>query len=343
MPQPEAEPANFAGIFAVIVLYGMSVSDSPTYRSLVAVLEQRSRVRMELLLFDNTPGQPIPDDLPAWVHYVASPMNTGLATAYNLAADMAGARGYSWLLTLDQDSVLPPSILFEFARLATAHEEDARIAAIVPHILAGERTVSPNWFVRDTLPRWFARGYSGVPEEAVYAFNSGALVRLDALRKIGGYSPLFWLDNCDLYLFRRFEEFGMRVFIAGNLEIQHDFSMLNLGSKMSLTRYRNALEAGSAFCDLELGWLAGVEHTGILARRYLRQVIEKAPREIRRLTARMIGIRLFQSRARRLSDWRRVQQARIKGYGNADARFFTDEIAAILDEVADKGLDESEV
>ena len=74
--------------------------------------------------------------------------------------------------------------------------------------------------------------------------NSASLVRVEALQKIGGYSPLFWLDNADTYLYRRLEVAGLRVFVSGSIALQHDLSMMSIKTKMSLQRYRDSLESG---------------------------------------------------------------------------------------------------
>ena len=298
----------------------MELRESPTFRSLQVALANSSGVRTEILLYDNTPSGTLPEDLPANIRYVASTANTGLATAYNLAVRMAAEGGFPWLLTLDQDTELPENFLQEMGALASRYQADASVAAIVPRIVADSRVVSPYWYRRHTFPQWFAEGYSGLPARAVYAFNSGSLLRVAAIREAGGYSPLFWLDSSDIWLFRQFERQGLRMFVAGALRLQHDFSMSGKGGKMSLARYRNAVEAGSAFCDLELGRLAGIEHTGLLLRRYLKQVLTGEDGGLRAATRDVIAMRLFVPKQRRLAAWRRAQEQRIAGYGTEAPR-----------------------
>ncbi|MEK6396457.1 MAG: glycosyltransferase [Terriglobus sp.] len=300
-------------LYIVIVLYKMKPTASETFqtllRSLDAVAEEDLSYR--ILLYDNTPPPQPPTGLPNRVEYIASAANTGLADAYNLAISRAHEGGFEWLLTLDQDTDLPLDFirkLIDVAKICGARKE---IAAIVPHIRAGSRDVSPNWFAGGVWPRWFQRDYMGVPKQAVYAFNSGTSVRISSVESIGGYSPFFWLDYCDGYLYRQIERRGLKVYIAGHIHLQHDFSLLDVSNKMSLFRYRNSLEAGSAFYDIEMSWLAGYDHTLRLLMRYFKQTLRRESQEVRRATITVFLRRVFMSRKRRIQEWTDAQVQRI--------------------------------
>jgi GT2 family glycosyltransferase len=308
--QPDAAPVS---IFVVIVLYKTAPSQSATYRMLLeSIATVTSHIRVEVLLYDNTPGVP-PGALPDGVHYVASPANSGLSTAYNVATEWAARKHYTWLLTLDQDTSLPHDFLTRLSVIAAEQQRNHAIAAIVPQLSAGEKLLSP-WHTVWISPRYFPRSYNGLPKQPVYAFNSASLVRVEALQKIGGYSPLFWLDNSDTYLYRRLEVAGLRVFVAGSIPLQHDLSMMSIKSKMSLQRYRDSLESGGAFCDLELNWIYGLEQTGRLIRLYLSQVYRKREPEIKRITWSVIWSRMVRSKKRRIREWLAAQHARIASY-----------------------------
>ena len=296
----------------------MQPAASPTFqtllRSLAAPLAREPEVRV--LLYDNTPPPQAPTGLPDQVDYFASPVNVGLADAYNLAVGRARDEGFDWLLTLDQDTGLPVNFIEEMVKAAEACAIRPDVAAVVPHIRSGGRDVSPNWFVGGVLPRWFPRGYYGVPDKTVYAFNSGTLVRVSAVGIIGGYSRLFWLDYCDAYLFRQMARRRWKVFVAGTIHLEHDFSMLDVSKKMSLWRYGNAVEAGSAFYDLEMSWLAGLHHTFRLLGRYVKQLVRRESSQLRHTTAFILRQRLCVPRARRVSAWIESQQRRIAANGS---------------------------
>jgi glycosyltransferase involved in cell wall biosynthesis len=298
-------------ILAVIVLYKLAPQDSESYQSL---LQSAARLSFEALdlrivLYDNTPKSAEPHEFPSHVRYIASASNSGLATAYNLALQMALDQGYDWLLTLDQDTNLPFDTLALFLDALSEIDDHPYVAAVVPRIRASGRIVSPNYFVAGAWPRWFPSTFTGIPDKDVYAFNSGSLLRTAALRQVGGYSPWFWLDNSDSYIYRQLSKFGKRVYIAGALEVDHDFSMLNLQKRVSPERYRTILLSESAFWDLEMNELAGMERTAKLIGRFAKHLLRKDDPALRRLTTGAIRTRLFRTRRQRLADWRRSMEA----------------------------------
>ena len=303
-------------LYVIIVLYKENPLQSITYLSLTRAVSEASgkRLSCRVLLYDNTPGAGRGDDLPENVEYFASSANRGLSDAYNIAVSNGSHSGFDWLLTLDQDTELPPSFISDMVDIAAVCTPNSEVAAIVPHIRAGDRDVSPNWFAGGMLPRWFPRNYDGVPVNAVYAFNSGTMVRIRAVEAIGGYSPLFWLDNSDAYLFRQIEKKKWKVYVAGKVQLKHDFSMLDISNKMSLLRYKNAVDAGSAFFDIEMNRLAGMEHTLRLLRRYLKQLVLRENIAVRKITASALIRRLVVPKQRRVEAWMEEQKQRIASY-----------------------------
>jgi glycosyltransferase involved in cell wall biosynthesis len=300
-------------ILAVIVLYKLSAEDSVSYQSLLRSAREVSSANFQLtiLLYDNTPGTVAPTALPPNVIYVADASNNGLATAYNRALTMCIEGAHEWLLTLDQDTELP---LDTFQILNSSLSEiDARpdVAAVVPQIVAGGRIVSPNYFAGGAWPQWFPAGFNGIPKTVVYAFNSGSLVRVSALRQIGGYSPWFWLDNSDSYLYRQLSKFGKSVYVAGDLKVIHDFSMLNLQERVSPERYKSILASESAFWDLEMNIAAGLERTARLVGRLAKHLQRNDSPALRRLTLEAVWSRLLRSRKQRIVAWRSMTRQRL--------------------------------
>jgi hypothetical protein len=132
------------------------------------------------------------------------------------------------------------------SRAATISTE---IAAIVPVVKVGERVVSPRVSIFN--------GHRDYPENdahsgEVFAINSGCLLRLGALEAIGGFSPDFWLDYSDRYVFHQFYLRGLRVMRA-DVELQHEMTIMDYDRLMSPLRYQNFIEAEGAFNDLYKG------------------------------------------------------------------------------------------
>ena len=124
-------------VFVVIVLYKMRPNESTAFQTLQASISrlQKGHKDIQILLYDNTPGECDPGFLPKGVQYVAAWQNAGLAAAYNCALSIAKSKKCTWLLTLDQDTILPPNYLFRVSEGAVEVESNNEVAAIVPKLL----------------------------------------------------------------------------------------------------------------------------------------------------------------------------------------------------------------
>lgn len=299
-------------LLAVVVLYKMRPCDSPTLQTLFNAIRETSRAELEIGIFiqDNTPGGQDSSGIPEDIRYEAAPENPGLSKAYNRAMDIANAEGYDWLLTLDQDTTLPTHFLTRIAKLASMLETSPTIGAIVPQVVDGDRNLSPFRFALGAVPRWFRQGYVGISHRATYALNSGATLRVDALRQIGGYDPMFPLDISDISVFHRLHRFGHKVFLAGDLCISHNFSLLSKHRRMSLDRYRASLWDECAFWDMNMGRIARLERMIRLTGRFCKDVFTPEEAAFREITITELQRRLLTARAKRITEWTDWARAR---------------------------------
>jgi len=299
------ESASRLTVTAVIVLYRIAPLQSPAFRSVMAARAELGAAigEVRVLVWDNSPSPGSGQDLPEDVAYFTDESNSGLATAYNRAREWAALHGSEWLLTLDQDTAVPADFFRKMAAAARASTRYAGIGAIVPQIAAGGKQLSPNWFQLGAIPRWWRTGYTGVPSEAVFAFNSGAMLRVWALEQAGGYDPRFWLDDSDAMIFSKLHEYGKRVYVAGDIQVEHEFSMKDMQRRMSPQRYENALFAEAAFWDLRMNRAAGWERTLRLMLRMVKQQLRGDSPELRRITRLALMRRLFTSKRRRIEEW----------------------------------------
>lgn len=298
---------------AVIVLYRIAPNQSPAFRSVIASRARLSEATGEVrvLLWDNSPGG-AEQRLPPGVRYVADESNSGLAKAYNHALGWAIEQGSDWLLTLDQDTAVPETFFEKMAAAARTSSRYAGIGAVVPRIAANGRQLSPNWFQFGAIPRWYRPGYTGVPKEPVFAFNSGAMLKVSALEQAGGYDPRFWLDDSDAMIFSKLYEHGKRVYVVGDIEVEHEFSMKDIERRMSPARYRNALLAETAFWDLRMNRMAGWERTLRLMMRLVKQWRRADSAGLQRITREALVRRLFRTRKRRIEEWMEATSARVE-------------------------------
>lgn len=324
-----AAESEALSLLAVIVLYGLRPSESEAFKTLQMTISHASSCKMyvKVLLYDNTPGGCNPDILPEYAEYEVSQRNAGLAGAYNRALEIAEGEGLEWLLTLDQDTSLPEKFLSRLNEIADSISLNKSIAAIVPQITDNGKVLSPYWFRLGAIPRYYPIGFTGISKQGCFAFNSASTVRVSALRMIGGYNPRFWLDSSDSYLYCQLYRHGKQVYVAGDIQVEHQFSVLDMNRSVSLARYQNILSAGCAFWDLELGWLAGVDFTARLTyRTFYKHWKHGHDPSFRRASWEMLKKRIFHSRKRRIEDWKKETECRLirlpfdQGAGGAIAR-----------------------
>lgn len=296
-------------VLAVVVLYGKPVQASKTIAGLSEAFAQEPALNNELdiLLWDNSPAAKDPS-LPFTVTYHHPDTNEGVSGAYNGAARMAQERGCEWLLLLDDDTSVTAGFLRGMLREAGQVEANAKIAAVVPFLYAGNFCMSPRlWrFARHVpLP---PPASSDTETRAIFAANSGTLLRVTALDAIGGYNPRFWLDFSDIEVFHRLHQHGYAVRIASDLVLEHEMAMLDYDRGMTPARFVTFLAAESDFMDLYRGPLERGMHLLRLCARVLHQRSYSDP-AFSRLSMAALMERLTTRRATRLAHHERSRGA----------------------------------
>lgn len=311
---PDRSTTQRARILAVIVLYKQRPSASVTVATLARALPNAC-IDCSVLVYDNSaePDEPA-DALPAGFQYQAAPANHGLVGAYEAGLQRAQAEGCDWLLTLDQDTALPENFFSAIEPGLKAAAEDHRIAAIVPHLAEGDLLLSPA-SVGLARTRPMSASFSGVPTGEARAFNSAALLRVEALNAIGGFDPCFWLDHLDSWLHHQLYIHGWRMYVLDSVHLEHHFSLLNYKERVTLAHFRNFLGAESAYFDLYGSWLARLAYTAQLGVRLMNQRRRGEAREILSATRKALWRRLTVSKNERIAAWR----ASLGGWSGAQA------------------------
>jgi GT2 family glycosyltransferase len=237
---------NHNSIQAVLVLYGCKPSESAAFASLQKIIDQKffRPHLLSLLLYDNSPRSSA-NELPKWVEYSHDSRNGGLAAAYNCALARAIKSGHPWLMLLDQDTVVTFEYLEEAFALSREFIKSEEVVAIVPRLVERETTHSPTVkkLIRD---RAIPTGFTGISKSKIFAFNSGAIIRVKGLEQIGGFPKEFWLDALDHAVFHLLQQKGGRVVVMRS-QMKHSLSLDTLADSMSLERYQNIL-AADALC-----------------------------------------------------------------------------------------------
>lgn len=178
-----------ADIAAVVVLYNPG-------DGLLANIESYAAQVDRVIAVDNSdhPDEALKAGLVSHgVEYVPMGGNSGIAAALNAGCRRAVELGYSWALTMDQDSTATPGLV------ATLAEEvaDADEVAIV----------APSWHQVDGDPV-----PAGAPTRDLdYAMTSGNLLRLGAFELIDGFREDLFIDHVDNEFCLRLRNAGFRI------------------------------------------------------------------------------------------------------------------------------------
>jgi len=203
---------------------------------------------------------------------------------------------------LDQDTTLPWDFLERMVALARRWQDIPSIGAIVPQLVDGIHILSPN-YVRLLRHKVVPRGFTGISWKELYALNSGTLLRVATIRELGGFCEDFWLDQLDLWLHHRLHRAGKQVFVAGNIQVEHQLSLMDYAS-LAPTRYRNFLEAESAFFDLYRKPIDRLILTTTLLFRYYKRRGSKNDPAIAKEIGEQLKRRIRLSRIARVTEWK---------------------------------------
>jgi len=126
--------------------------------------------------------------------------NRGIGYALNRGVGRAREMGCTWLLTMDQDSVVDGSMVEAYRR---ALEQDQGMVCLTPRLIARSRN-------KDTL--------GGVIS---YAITSGNLVRVSVFDQIGLYDEGFFVDCIDFDFCLRLRRAGYSIYRVPGALMEH--------------------------------------------------------------------------------------------------------------------------
>lgn len=293
-------------LLVIMVIYKMALAECQTIQGLSQTFACQPELHdsVSVLIWDNSPI-PLtnPQLLPSFI-YKHSRENLGVSGAYNRALRIAEEMDCQWLLLLDQDTAIPGNFLPKMLKLGNRLLNQTRIAAIAPFLMDGDRILSP---LKAEFKRFrpLQQLVEGIIPGHVSAANSGTMMRIDALRKIGGFNEDFWLDYSDAVVFHLLHEHGMQVYITDDLVLQHKMTIIDFKDSMSPERYANLLAAEGAYWDMYGSVPERALHTLCLIERAIRQKRRFDNSAFARITFACFCRRLFLSKKNRFWWWKR--------------------------------------
>lgn len=168
---------------AVIVTY---YPDDDFHQRLSSVVKQVDRV----LVVDNNSGTEAISrlrELPG-IELIANDENRGVAAALNQGLNWATERGYAWVLTLDQDTVLMDRVVETFADVHRSSASERNVALIGSNYI-DKLTGCP------LIPETEENGRPWTDAETV--ITSGSILSIATAARIGPFREDFFIDHVD--------------------------------------------------------------------------------------------------------------------------------------------------
>ena len=227
-------------ILYILVIYGREVADAEAMRTLLASRNERLQ---HLFIYDNSPSPHTPPQGVA--HYVHDPSNGGLGRAYNTACRYAEAKGYGWLLLLDQDTTFPPDAIDKYESAIATHPETNMIAP--RHIVAGGKFLSPTHYRMKTSHLQNSSPTGTVAFKDASPINSGLLVSVRSFIKAGGYDEPVWLDFSDIRFIEKYRKHYNTFYVIPDLVCQQNYSGLDTDPEKEFYRFCIYLQCAAAY------------------------------------------------------------------------------------------------
>jgi hypothetical protein len=241
-------------ITAVVVLYERRPAESESLTSLIRILQEDAKLAasFRVIVYDNS-SAPQAGNLPQVcpIEYRHASENGGLAPAYNYALHSAHEARSTWLLLFDQDTTLTPEYVTELVDCTQGMAIREDVAAIVPKLEARGVIYSPTSDFFSQMRHQFSRRHpverneSGVLTRRLTAYNSGAAIRVNVLRAIGGFPREFWLDYLDHAVFHAVTKMGLKLCVM-RTSLEQNLSHLDL-NQVPHWRHRSVLSAQTLF------------------------------------------------------------------------------------------------
>jgi len=138
------------------------------------------------------------------VKVIVNSINKGLGFALNQGIEYAKHVGYSWVLTLDQDSMADTKMVIEQRSVYDAMNNKAQIGIIASHPVDSHTGKTP---------------YSSLCENHTWThtnvvITSGSLLNLEAYNNIGPFNEDFFIDRIDQEYCLRLRKNGYKIILA---------------------------------------------------------------------------------------------------------------------------------
>jgi rhamnosyltransferase len=156
------------------------------------------------------------------VDVLKNPRNLGIAAALNQGLQRAMDLGYTWGITLDQDSRPAAGMVIRLCEAYAQMRDPERIAILAPRIFNRGLDKS-TYYLRPRFGPFYerARCDGGILESVSTVITSGSMINLRIFQELGGYREDFFMDFVDTEYCLRARKSGYKIAVACGARLEH--------------------------------------------------------------------------------------------------------------------------
>lgn len=199
-------------IFAGVVLY------YPNLVRLKANIEKLFNQVKGIIFYDNGCDEAVKEYIKnidkGLVFWTGTGVNEGMAKALNVIMKTAENEGVDWVITMDQDSILPANYVEAINRRAISDD----IAIVCPKVIDKRRVFSINDLT------------STKDEFVKKCITSASCTRVQAWNYVGGFDEFLFIDLVDNDFCKRLQIVGFRILKINEICLDQEFGEIELKS-----------------------------------------------------------------------------------------------------------------
>ena len=153
---------------------------------------------------------------------IRNPRNLGIAAALNQGLQRAGELGYSWGVTMDQDSRAEINLIDKLCAALAQVRETHRIVIVAPQIYNLDLEL-PTYYLRPRFGPFYERAYcrEGILDSVTTVITSGSMINIKIFQELGGYREDFFMDYVDTEFCLRAGSEGYKIIVACEARLDH--------------------------------------------------------------------------------------------------------------------------
>ena len=184
---------------------------------LIVVLSQFERV----IIFDNDGDQEYLFGNNDRITYLTDRENKGIAYGLNRIMEIAKEKGIDWVVTLDQDTIIPHNTCNTFLKYINLDN----VAILSPQVIDKRRLY--------IIPNDSKEGVIDID----FCITSASCTNVDIWDKVGGFDEWLFIDFVDNDFCKRVKAEGFRILQIPGLIIDQEFGNIELKSSWKVKSY----------------------------------------------------------------------------------------------------------